>query len=101
METSLSHRHQFAQLWLLLAGIVVFAFYVVFDRSYLQTMFQVDESYLSSVILIAFVCASGMRPGTYLRLQAASKRGSGRSVPVRRSMVRMMRNQNQILCGTR
>lgn len=58
-DTSLSHRHQFTQIWLLLAGVIVFALYVIFDRSYLQTMFLVDESYLSSVILIAFICASG------------------------------------------
>ena len=59
MDRDRSHRHQFSQIWLLLAGIVVFAFYVVLDRSYLQTMFDADRSYLSSVILVVFVCASG------------------------------------------
>ncbi len=59
MEHARSHRHQFAQIWLLQAGIVAFAFYVVLDRSYLQTMFEADRSYLTSVILLAFLCASG------------------------------------------
>ena len=59
MEHARSHRHQFTQIWLLQASIVAFAFYVMLDRNYLQTMFEADQSYLSSVILAAFLCASG------------------------------------------
>ncbi len=59
MDQPRSHRHQYSQIWLLQAGIIAFAFYVVLDRSYLQTMFDADQSYLSSVILLAFLCCSG------------------------------------------
>jgi len=54
-----ARQHQYSQIWLLQAGIVAFAFYVAFDRSYLQTMFDADQSYLSAIILLVFACASG------------------------------------------
>lgn len=54
-----ARRHQFPQIWLLLTGLVALAFYVALDKSYLQTMFEADQSYLSSIILIVFACASG------------------------------------------
>lgn len=58
MDEHPSHRHQFVQIWLLLAGTVAFALYVVVDRSYLQTMFAADQSYLTMVILAMFLGAS-------------------------------------------
>lgn len=59
MTRSDAHQHQFPLLWLLQAGFIAFAFYVVLDKSYLQTMFDADKSYLSTLIIAVFLASSG------------------------------------------
>ena len=58
MNKSDAHQHQFPLLWLLQAGFIAFAFYVVVDKSYLQTMFDADKSYLSTLIIAVFLATS-------------------------------------------
>jgi hypothetical protein len=117
MQRTRSHRHQFAQIWLLQAGVVAFAFYVIVDRSYLQTMFEADQSYLSSVILLVFLCASGhaawyiLRTSSCIEESLDAVRGEALSAPppsldtdpgtLRRSARMFVRNYIHDLTGER
>lgn len=53
-----SSQHQYPLLWLLVMSVVIFGLYVAWDRQLFRVVFEIDRSYLSTVIALLFLVSS-------------------------------------------
>ncbi|MBA4782430.1 MAG: MotA/TolQ/ExbB proton channel family protein [Rhizobiales bacterium] len=58
IETGENDRYHAVQGWWLLACLILLALYIAHDRGYLALMLATDKSYISPVIMLAFLIAS-------------------------------------------